>query len=203
MTPIEALKGSHAGRPALILGGGLSLPREFDLADRRYPGALLISANQHGALLERTEWRGKDLMARRRELGDETCRLATADFIVHLDSPNDPHQCPDVLGFDVKRISCVPHPCHIVMEEFPRGTGSSGMVAAWCASVFGCAPVILCGMSCYGDGSWWHSPKAPSSGLSSPPQYHASIWRDMLPQFMDATTVRAAGGPLVDIFGAM
>jgi hypothetical protein len=197
-TTLGHLVDAHVGRAALILGGGPSLPEEFEAAYDAYPDALLVSVNAHGCLLGVAQHKGKDLLAVRRELVQREPRLVRCDYACHLDD----------FGFwemstDVKRVSML-YPADVKMLEHPRGTGSSGMVAAWFAYMVGCAPVILCGMDCYGRGSYWHSPKfTATSGLSSPPAHHVREWAEKLPTFMPQQIVRAAGGPLVDVFGRM
>lgn len=53
MASVEELIHAHAGRPAFVLGGGPSLPKDFKQCPK---GAVLISGNYHGCIMTRCDY---------------------------------------------------------------------------------------------------------------------------------------------------
>lgn len=175
MGDIRPLKGQHLGRPAAILGGGPSLPVDL----RKVPqGALLISVNRHGQL------------------------LTDCDFIVATDKP-EAEACKRLFP-NTPLIS--PHTEHAdyfyVVDSDVIDSGFSSPVAMWIARFMGCMPVILCGMDLYQTGTYWHDPRAKSSGTYQALENQLAAWKRARDQTRGAEHVYAAGGPLVGIFSA-
>ena len=55
----------------------------------------------------------------------------------------------------------------------------SSALAAWCAWMMGCAPIVLCGIDLYGGqgGVYWHSREAESRGAGVSVAEHLNRWR--------------------------
>ena len=175
MSEIRPLRKRHEGEPAAILGGGLSLPQQLRVVPT---GAILLSVNRHGALLTDCDY----IVATDRPEA-EACRQLFPD--VPLISP-----FVDLGGYWYVRNSDV------------IDNGFSSPVAMWLARFMGCAPVILCGMDCYQGGTYWHHKEAESSGNHQPLQNQLIAWRAAHRRTPGVEHVKAAGGPLVEVFGA-
>lgn len=188
----------HFGRAALVMGGGVSLPADFERAREMYPDAVLLSCNHHGTLLGVRAGNGTDLFAVRRTLGEKAPILAESDYMVHLDEIEKFR--PQMLG--PYRSAVSPRmDADVRLLAYPRGTGYTGMVAAWFAFMLGCGPVVLCGMDCYAGGCYWHSPGEESPGQGNPVKTHVKEWRQHMGRAVPLEVLRAASGPLVPIFG--
>lgn len=174
MSDIRPLKGRHEGCPAAILGGGVSLPQHLKAVPKN---AVLLSVNRRGALLTRCDY----IVATDRPEAEECQRLF----------PDTPLISPfhDLGGHWYVRNSDV------------IDSGFSSPVAMWLARFMGCAPVILCGMDCYQGGTYWYDKEAESSGNHQPLQNQLIAWRVAYRQTPGVEHVKAAGGPLVEIFG--
>jgi hypothetical protein len=176
--PVSELALAHAGRPALVIGGGESAPVQVARAPA---GAVVLSANQHGALLTK------------------------CDYIVACDNKPGrryvaPHGLVDLRGFGVPVIS--PRAEMADYRIFKVPVNSSGCMAAWAAWVMGCAPICLAGMDLYlGKATYFHSPKAKSTGTHVPEDTHAGRWR-MLQAAIPGAMLRSLGGPLVGVLPA-
>lgn len=174
--PLADLIHAHAGRPALIMGGGDTLPA--DLA-RAPENCLFISANQHG------------------------CILRACDYIVSIDIFDGRKlKMPDgtertLRSFGVPIISVRREDADIRLFEKP--TANSGATAAWVAWVMGCAPILLGGMSCYIGGTYFHDPKAVSTGKAIQLSGHMGRWRKVIEVAPDGM-FRAMSGPLTELF---
>lgn len=178
MRPLADLIHAHAGRPAFVMGGGDSLPKDLERAPR---DCVYISANQHG------------------------CFLRTCDYIVAIDSWfKKDFKTPQgttmrMRDFGVPVISVRREDADIRMFEKP--TSNSGVSAAWVAWVMGCAPILIGGMDCYTGGTYFHDPKAQSSGRSVHLTQHLGRWAK-LPQVAPDGMFRVMSGPLVGLFPA-
>lgn len=169
MKPVRDLANAHPGRLGAVLGGGPSLPAHVG----QIPSdALMISVNQHGALLTR------------------------CDYIVHKDWTL------------TETLRLLPAPRVSVAEADPdyfwghgdgvRDNGFSSSVAVWLALHMGCREVVLCGMDCYrGDATYWHTPKAASTGHFWTPERHLERWRETFP---GEPRIKAMGGLLTEVF---
>jgi len=121
-------------------------------------------------------------------------RLVDCDYIVF----NDPHTFDDVRDLPGEKISPHPHvsnvrPTGIWPAGFSAGTG------AWLAGHLGCRPIILCGMDLYqGDRKYFHGEGPPEPvDLGD----RLAMWRRCFDQVPGCDGIRAAGGPLVEVFG--
>jgi len=180
---MSTLKDHYAGRPAGVLGGGPSLPR--DLA-RLPQDALLIAVNYHAfyhtpGILEREP-----------------------DFMVYNDEPKaNPLQEKAVREHRAIHVS--PEPTSDVIFDVDVWTGFfSSNTATWFALYLGCDPVILCGMDCY-QGAVKHC--APSTyhvpQFDQPLEFFTRPWvedgHNLLPH---VERVKVMSGPLAHVFGA-
>lgn len=174
--PLADLIHAHAGRPALVMGGGESLPA--DLA-RAPEGCLLISANQHG------------------------CILRTCDYIVSIDIfEGRKLKMPDgsertLRSFGVPIISVRREDADIRLFEKP--TANSGATAAWVAWVMGCSPILLAGMNCYIGGTYFYDAKAISTGKAIMLSGHLGRWQKLKAAAPDGM-FRVMSGPLKELF---
>lgn len=178
MKLLSDLRGLHAGRPALVMGGGESLPKQ---AARAPEGCVYISANQHG------------------------CLLRACDYIVVCDDKPRAQfigaggQMVTIKSFGVPVISPRPSIAEYLMPKAPHN--NSGVTAAWAAWVLGCAPILLAGMDCYRGAVYWHAPKAQSTGQHLQLSNHLVKWRTLASKFPQMM-LRSMGGPLADVFPA-
>lgn len=169
--------GRHKDKPAVIFGGGMKAPDEY----RRAPqSAINFSINQHGCLITR------------------------CDYIVSIDPILSKPLCagPDkmVMLRDFALPIFSPHICADVLLPRRNIEHNSAIVAAHCAYLMGCAPIVLIGMDCYsGGGVYWHTPKAKSSGTVQAFEHHVNRWKSFKKKCPDAD-VRSIAGPLVDVF---
>lgn len=159
---LRELVHAYKGMPAVVMGGGPSLPGELE----RCPGrgqALYISANDHGA------------------------KLVGCDYIVAHDKIEErlrPFGVPLVsrhLWADIRYVT------------FPAA--NSGVIAAWVAAMFGCAPIHIAGMDCWTGGTYWHDPNAKSAGHLLSRDVHLGRWRQLM------TTAPAEYRPMGSVLG--
>lgn len=175
--PMSDLIHAHAGRPAVIMGGGVSMPEQVARAPAN---AVFISCNQHGAIFRK------------------------CDYIVATDSIED--KLFKTLAGHTLRLREFGIPVISVRRPladyriFKSPVNSTGVIGAWCAWVMGCAPILLMGMDCYGGGAtYYHDKAARSSGNSQTVAHHLDKWRQLIPQVPGAM-IRAMGGPLEKVF---
>lgn len=151
------LAGAHFGRPAVVIGGGPSAP----LHRNQWPsGAVLIGVNEHAM-----------------KMGVDAPYLVALDPIYHeklrpllQDLANRGQPLPNTLS-----------PYGWATYQLGGGykAANSGIAAAWCAHIMGCAPVILTGMDLYQTGTyfWDHGALSPGSTLGA--EWLAGSWRSM------------------------
>src|SRR4030042_2745143 len=133
MIKVSKMKDRYLGRPAAVLGGGPSLPRDMEML----PGGgaclapiqeiLLIAVNYHAL------------------------QLCQPHFMVYNDEPkSDPRLLEAVRSHAFLCVSS--DPTSDIQFDVPVGTGFySSNTAAWFALWMGCNPVIFCGRGCYVD----------------------------------------------------
>lgn len=167
---LEPLIHAHAGRAAVIMGGGPSLHEGVT----RAPGdAVYLSANDHG--VRYFKHRGLPQRCAYVVAGDENERRWRGDVRARADGvPVDgkPWGCP-VIGRQMwadYRLLFMPQP-------------NSGIAAAWVARVMGCAPIILLGMDLYAGGTYHDDAKYKSSGKSLSAGDHRLNWIKFLSAF--------------------
>lgn len=174
--PLAALIDAHHGRAAVVIGGGISAPAQLARAPE---GALFLSANQHG------------------------CMLRACDYIVALDVWEHREfklldgRMVKITHFGVPIIS--PRPGDADYRIFDKPAANSGAVAAWCAWVMGCAPILLAGIDCYEGGTYYHDHNARSSGNHVPVDQHLRKWAKAAAAAPGAM-IRSLGGPLEALF---
>lgn len=166
----------HAGRQAVVIGGGpsvvsgLTLPLPAD--------ALMISANGHG------------------------CRAAAAglcrqpDYIVSIDDNLENELRPWGVPIVSQRDYCD-------IQLFRKPLYSSGQLAVWVAWLMGCAPVVPMGMDCYdpaSGGTYFHDATARSPGTKQARDFHLSGWRRCRDLVADDIVRAPAGSLLREIF---
>lgn len=154
----------HRGRPAVVMGGAPSLVQDMLAVPL---DAIRLSANDHGAKLERV------------------------DYIVCSDNIEPrlrPFGCP-IVG---PRHWCD----YRVLGFHPSNSGALAVLVAW---VLGCAPILVAGVSLYQGPTYWHDPKAKSTGQQITLEMHLRRWTK-LKQMPAGYVVRPMSGPLLSLF---
>ena len=173
MEHFSVLRDRHKGRPAVILGAGPSLPGQIHLIPE---GAVRIAVNERPST------------------------LFACDYIVFYDDNTEPL----VKGYGGEQISPYGRSDYQVDDSAWFG-GSSSHTAVFMACLMGCAPVILMGMDLYqGDREYFDDPqgrKFRSSASRLPLKEHMDMWSVAVERCPDSHVIKAAGGPLVEIFG--
>lgn len=82
---------------------------------------------------------------------------------------------------------------------FELRCANSGIFAAWCAWVMGCAPIVPIGIECYTGGTYAHDLRAESAGRRFTLEQHLDRWA-MLGRIAPGVMVRPVGGPLLRMF---
>lgn len=179
--PLSDFIHAHYGRPALVIGGGMSAPKEIVRAPA---DCVVFSANQHG------------------------CILRPCDYAVACDewggTRNKKAKWPDgsmrgIREWGAPIISVRRADADIRIFEKPKEL-HSGEVAAWVAWIMGCAPIFAAGMDCYLGGTYFHDPKADSTGRHVQESNHVGRWRylpihapDIMLRMLGANPVTRAG----------
>jgi hypothetical protein len=176
--PLSDFIHAHAGRAAIVIGGGESAPETFRMAPA---DAVAFSANRHG------------------------CLLRPCDYIVACDEWGTKRKAKMADGVErsirewgapvvsVRRVDAD-------IRIFERPIASSGATGAWVAWVMGCAPILLCGMDCYIGKAYFHDAKAQTTGRHVPESSHVARW-SALPKFAPDGMFRVLGnGPLTRLF---
>jgi len=175
MQSYAILQDKHKGRPAVILGAGPSLPAQLETIPK---DAVLLSVN------------------------DRPAKFVKCDYIIFLDENTGPF----VEGLPGKRVSLFEQYSDYMIEHVMWKGSLSGMTAMYLACFMGCAPVILAGFDCYqGDHQYFdEAPGEPFIGggvLQWSLDQHLKEWRRAAGLCPNSEVVRAAGGPLVEVFG--
>jgi hypothetical protein len=153
---VTSLWGRHAGQPAVVMGGGPSLPRDLAiLADAFGPldDAVWISANEHGAML-----RPVDYLVYRDALHQRASQAAGYQVSML-----------DVLREYVDRDGAmtISHkPGADLQLDLPGEVApvlNSGLWAIYAAAQMGCRPILCAGMDCYTGDTYHHDGGAQSS----------------------------------------
>lgn len=172
VSPLSVLKNAHAGRAAVIMGGGMSLPEQLVLAPE---GAVFISANQHGCFLRQCDYIvAVDRWSKKKFLAQDGTEKKLRDLGVPIISPR--REDADYMIYD-------------------NPFNNSGVAASFAAWVMGCAPIILAGMDCYVGGTYFHNAKAPSSGKGLKLEHHFARWRKLIAA-VPGIPLRVVSGPL-------
>lgn len=119
------------------------------------------------------------------------CLYTRCDYIVVLDD----------IGERLEPLG-VPRIGPYLWAEYPyldRWTiANSAAFGVWVAHLMGCAPIYIAGVDCYRSG-YWHGEGRPNA--TGREKFRLVEWRELRLRVPDI--VRAAGGPLVEIFGGM
>lgn len=173
----------HVGRPALIMGGGPSLPWQVtpffggvDVTD----DFVLFSANQHGCVL-----RDQGMVPR-------------VDYVLAVD--NIETKKLDRAGNTLRSygVPIVSIRMWADIRMFSKPVATSGMCAAYVAWVMGCSPIVLAGMDCYDGGTYWWDERAESTGHRMQVKAHVKRWQQLLEK-ADGM-FRTMGGPTERVF---
>lgn len=162
----------HAGRPAVVMGGGTTLAKYIEQAPLN---ALYLSVNDHGLRLF------KDHPELNRRVDYVVCadgieeRVRRDVGFKDLPGPardGTPWNVPVVARhmWGDYRLTYMPAP-------------NSGMAAAWLARLMGCAPIILMGMDLWEGATYHDAPKAKSTGKSAHPTKHLERWVTLLARY--------------------
>lgn len=168
--PISELVHRHVGRPGVAIGGGISLPHQYERIVSL--NAVHVAANQHAHVMG-----------------------YRFDYVAAV----DPDMPAKVREFGKPVISMATRRAHADYVIFRDGFNSSGVTAAWALWVMGCAPIILAGMDCFRGGTYCHDPKAKSSGTGSSVEQHLRKWQK-LKDICPGASFRSVGGPTEQIF---
>ncbi len=171
--PFHSVHGVHKGRAGILLCGGPSLPEQFNRVWADLPGAVLMSANHHGA------------------------KLTRCDYIIAND--NWRKFCPTMMDFETPIIG-PKKDSDFRLVSWPN-IGNTGMQAAWALYVLGCCPIVICGADCFATGTYWWDDDFASSGFRTPPSQHVQKWEYTMREHCPIEIMRAADGPLVQVFG--
>lgn len=186
---VRDLVHAHAGRPAVVMGGGPSLLPTLDaVAAGRVVGSqapVYISANDHGAKALRARARADEPLA----------------YVLCLDKIE--RRCRQEVWEDgrtgppwgVPLISRHMWADYRLVDVKPRFSGPG---AAWFARLIGCDPIILAGMDCYVGDTYWHSAKARSSARFVGIKHHLMLWRRLAQA--SAANYQVFAGELTKIF---
>lgn len=167
------LKDRYRGRPGVILGAGPSLPGQIGLIPE---GAVLFAVNERPS------------------------KLLRCDYIVFYDDNTVGMAAP----LDGEKVSPYGSSDYQLDDTVWFG-GSSSTTAAYIALYAGCSPVVLMGMDLYqGMSEYFDDPpgrKFRSTASQVPLERHMNMWREALWRCPNPSVIKAAGGPLVEIFG--
>ena len=172
-------RNKHRGHPAAILGGGPSLPADYArLPDR----VLLFAVNDHAF-----------------HIGIQPHYMVVMD---------DPHIKPELLrlsqpGQSHTRINDLLEWTDVDLRGVHKPSMRSGLTAAWLALYYGCAPVYLCGMDLYQNGTRYCHDRDEFMGkkaiYTEPLEDHLTAWRK-LKRYDPHGAIRAMSGPLTALF---
>lgn len=150
MRPFSQLANVFDHRPAVIVGGGPSVPEYRD----QWPAdAIIISANEHAYRAD-----------------------TRVDYVVCNDNI-EPKIRETEKGTPGAVIACYGWADYQLGEYYQ--CYNSGILAAWCAHQMGCCPIIITGMDLYADGTYFHNPDLPNAGRNKPPKAHAMKWQEL------------------------
>jgi hypothetical protein len=174
---IFSLLGAHVGRPAVVIGGGPSAPRQWDKAAANLDNPVLISANGHAFKLGT----GADYIFCKDHRSTETKELME----------------PALREFDVPIVSRY-YWADFRVVRWPV-TGNSGMMAIGLAAMMGCCPIVPIGFDAYQNGTYFHNLTVTNVSLGRPEGHWRSRYQ-RLRDTLSGANVRAIDGPLEWVF---
>lgn len=174
----------HAGRPAIVMGGAPCLPDDLSRVD--LPGALRISANEHGARLGPVDWC---------VFGDRTHQITREPMVERI---RRHHAGPMV----TQQFLAEPEPGVVRLHNWaqwgvPANSGHMAVLWAW---LLGCRPIVVCGIEHYSGGTYHHDPRAKSAGHYKKAGHYDGIFKTLFFR-LQPCMVRAVSGPLAKIVG--
>jgi hypothetical protein len=199
MLPLIDLQNTHAGRPALILGGGPSLPADYERITTS-----LRAVEPSKTKFCRSTWRSNLPAPLHIAVNYHADMIGIPyDFIVYNDFPEHDRWMLECLQrTDAIKVSPEPS-SDIDFGDVDVWTGNySSCTATWFALWLGCDPVILLGHDLYQgeqkhchpderDPDWWHFPV----------DRHLRPWLEEAPHKLPHfERVFVASGPLQRIF---
>jgi len=179
MIDVQDLKNAFMLRPAAVLGGGPSLPRDLKQIPKN---SVLIAVNNHAL------------------------HFCQPDYIVFMDIPNRqefPELAHAIDTFYGVKVSQTPlSDVYIKSEKYWDG-GFSSSLATWFACYLGCNPVLLCGMDCFQGEIKYATPRPDfyHPSMDAPLEDHLNAWRPALANCPNPERIKAVSGPLVEVFG--
>lgn len=201
MIQLPDLINSCNNRPALVLGGGPSLRLDVDdlrgkLISHDFPfdyatlrtanDPVLIAVNEHPFFVGITD----------------------PDYLIFMDNPTHNPILWNVLQeFQGIKVSHDLRYTDVNMAGVSYWNGpGSGIVACWFACYLGCDPVILCGFDLYqGSEKYCHRDELYEnrSVFNITLEEHLKRWKTGFRRCPRIERVRAASGPLVEVFGGL
>lgn len=184
MQAITELLYRHFDKPALIIGGGPSVPIDVTMLPSDYFGVVL-SANEHGFKQ----------------------RSFRPDYIVNVDKRHSVTQ--EYMRTRLAQYGTPTINCHSWADyRLPdwKWAVNSGITAIAAAIVMGCNPIVATGIDCWQTNKlYFHSAADP--GARSPAQKFRPYFMEQLAHFVRFregcyANVRALCGPIKDRFGA-
>jgi hypothetical protein len=174
---------------ALVMGGGPSLPEDFNRVMDIEADAVLVSVKQHAMIY----------LAAEEDIAAEVCCFL---------------EDPDAAGQEGLKTAILMSPgtwqvspfygwSNVVIDEPWWNGGFSSTLATWFACAAGFERVLLAGMDCYqGERKYWYDRPAYSHPcFNSSVEDNLAAWRPAGQFCHDADRIRAVSGPLVDLFG--
>jgi hypothetical protein len=175
--------------PALVMGGGPSLPGDFELVMEAGIDPMLISVKQHALIYC---------------FGTEGF---SPDICCFLEDPDAPDQgelrTALMMAPQTYRVSPFYRWTNVSIDEPWWQGGFSSTLAVWFACAAGFEQVLLAGMDCYqGTRKYWYDrPGYAHPCFDSPLENHLAAWRPVFERVPNAERIRAVSGPLVEVFG--
>lgn len=174
---------------ALVMGGGPSLPGDFELVMESGIDPALISVKQH-ALIYCFSREG-----------------FSPDICCFLEDPDAPDQeglrVALMMAPQTFRVSPFDKWSNVRIDEPWWQGGFSSTLAVWFACAAGFEQVLLAGMDCYqGPRAYWYErPGYSHPCLRSGVEDNLNAWRPAFERVPHADRIRAVSGPLVEVFG--
>lgn len=191
-------KDYHAGRPGIIIGGGASAVADLrSLPPEIINQAVFYALNQNAFYLlpphhiDYVVFMDNPVRMRNKALAGIPGAIRNLDFERVLTHPGRISQNPSVSAY------------RLPFGGYWDG-GFTGSLATWVACYMGCDPVILTGCDCYTvrqSGSFYYSGKADPFCSDYPLENHLNAWRPALEKCPHPERIKAASGPLMQIFG--
>lgn len=173
---VSSIALKHAGKPVGVLCGGPSLPSQLDQIAHC---AALISANDHGCILQK-------------------CDYIVACDLVHTVTREDMER-----RLRRQRVPIV-SPLFYADYRIPDWTAewNSGMHGIYLAWLLGAHPIIVAGLDCYTGDTYFHTAGVGASSGHTKGLALFQAHARQLQAAMPGACVRLAGGPLVGLWPA-